>query len=464
MSDDIQTRLRALPAVNAVLAAPTLRARTESHEARVRAARAALDEAREALRGGAAEVPDDVDGLAARAVALLAEQARPAYRPVVNATGVVVHTNLGRAPLAPEAVSRVAAVAGAYSSLEYDLARGARGHRARAVEALVCELTGAEAALVVNNNAAAVYLALRVLALDREVLVSRGELVEIGGGFRIPDVLAASGARLVEVGTTNRTRLADYAQAISERTALILKVHRSNFAVVGFTEETGIEELKGLARRRGLPLVFDLGSGSLLDLAESGLDEPTPQAGLAAGADLVTFSGDKLLGGPQAGILLGRERLLARFRQEPMVRALRLDKMTLAALDATLRLLRDRAGEIPVLAMLRRSEAELQAAAEALHAQLVPAVSAPGFELAVVPVVSRVGGGALPLAELSSRAIRVTHPEISARRLEARLRAADPPVIVRIADDAVLLDVRTLLPGDADALRAGLLAARAGPP
>jgi len=460
MSDDTQDRLRQLPAVNAVLDAPELATLEATREAVLAAVRAELDRAREAIRAGAPAPA--LDELARLTVARLRARAAPGYRRVVNATGVVVHTNLGRAPLAAEAVAQVGEVAGAYSNLEYDLERGARGQRATAVEGRICELTGAEAALVVNNNAAAVYLVLRRLAVGGEVVVSRGELVEIGGGFRIPDVLRASGAELCEVGTTNRTRLADYEAAITERTTLLLKVHRSNFAVVGFTEEVPLAGLAGLARDRGLPLVFDLGSGALIDLSPYGLrGEPTPVAALAAGADLVTFSGDKLLGGPQVGVIVGRAEVLEPFRREPMVRALRLDKMTLAALDATLRLVGERPDRVPVLGMLRASEAELHERALALAGRLSAAADQ-GYTLAVVEVVSRVGGGALPLAELPSRAVRVTHNELSAVRLEAALRRADPPVVARVADDTVLLDVRTLLPGDEEAVLAALRLAAGG--
>jgi L-seryl-tRNA(Ser) seleniumtransferase len=374
-------------------------------------------------------------------LAELAGERRPRLRRVLNATGVVVHTNLGRAPLAEEALARVTEIARGYSNLEYDLSAGARGSRQDHAADLLRRLTGAEAALVVNNNAAAVLLALAALAEGREVLVSRGELIEIGDGFRIPDVLARSGARLREVGTTNRTRAADYERAVGPETALLLRVHQSNFRVVGFAAQPRIEELAAVAQRHGLPLVDDLGSGALTDL----WDEPDARASLAAGADLVCFSGDKLLGGPQAGIVAGRAELVEKLRRHPLQRALRADKLTLAALEGTLALYLDAAERIPVVAMLREPAAAVRARAERL-ASLV------GGE--VEATVARAGGGALPLAEVESFACAVEE------ELAAALRAGEPPVVAIVRDGRTLLDCRTLADDELDEVAAAVAAAR----
>src|SRR5215213_4305954 len=345
---------------------------------------------------------------AARSV--IARARRPRLRRVLNATGVIVHTNLGRAPLPAAALERVEEAARGYSNLEYHLSSGTRGSRQDHCGEILRRLTGAEAALVVNNNAAAVLLALAALAEGREVVVSRGELIEIGDGFRIPDVLASSGARLVEVGTTNRTRAADYERAIGPDTALLLRVHQSNFRVVGFTEQPRVEELAAVSRRHDVPLVEDLGSGALVELD----GEPTPAATLAAGADLVCFSGDKLLGGPQAGIVAGRSDLIERLRRHPLHRAVRSDKLTLAALEGTLALYLDRPDEVPVLRMLREPAEAVRARAERLAAAVGGSVEA---------TVARAGGGSLPLAELPSFACAVEE------ELAAALRDGDPPVI-----------------------------------
>ena len=432
-------RLRDLPSVDEL--ARDERLAGEPPALAVEAARTALARAREEIRAG-----HDPGDLGERALAELSSARTPSLRRAVNATGVIVHTNLGRAPLAEAALERALEVGRGYSNLEYDLQAGGRGSRQDHVAAILRRLTGAEAALVVNNNAAAVMLALAALAEGREVLVSRGELIEIGDGFRIPDVLARSGALLREVGTTNRTRAADYERAVGPETAVLLRVHQSNFRVVGFTERPTLEELAAVARRHGLPLVDDLGSGALF-LSNSLLlsDEPTAHESLAAGADLVCFSGDKLLGGPQAGIVVGSAEAVEKLRRHPLQRALRADKLTLAALEGTLGLYLDperAAREVPVLRMLQEPVEAIRARAERL-------ADAVGGE--VEETVGRVGGGALPLAELPSFACAVEE------ELAARLRATEPPVIGVVRDGRLLLDCRTLTDSEADEV-AGVVA------
>ena len=422
-------RLRDLPSVDEL-------ARGSDDPLAVDAARAVLARAREEIRAGA-----DPGDLAGRLREELVAVRLPRLRRVINATGVIAHTNLGRAPLAEEALVRVHDAARGYSNLEYDLLAGTRGSRQDHVAPLLRRLTSAEAALVVNNNAAAVLLALAALAEGRDVLVSRGELIEIGDGFRIPDVLARSGARLHEVGTTNRTRAADYERAITDETALLLRVHQSNFRIVGFAEQPRLEELAAVAQRHGLPLLDDLGSGSLVNVG----DEPTAREALAAGADLVCFSGDKLLGGPQAGIVVGRAELVERLRRHALQRALRADKLTLAALEGTLALYLDAPERIPVLRMLRNDVASVRARAERL-AELV------GGE--VEETIARAGGGALPLAELPSFACAVEE------ELAAQLRAGDPPVIALIRDGRTLLDCRTLTDDETDEVADAVIACR----
>jgi L-seryl-tRNA(Ser) seleniumtransferase len=431
-------KLRDLPSVDALAGSEELGSLVEAHGRPlvVDAVRAALARAREEIAAGF-----DPGDLVTAVRTELAHLAQPRLRRVLNATGVIVHTNLGRAPLADEALRRVVEAGRGYSNLEYELGSGARGSRQDHVAAALRSLTGAEAALVVNNNAGAVLLALAAIAEGREVVVSRGELVEIGDGFRIPDVLARSGAQLVEVGTTNRTRLADYERALGDRTAAILRVHPSNFRIVGFTERPPVRDLARLAERRGAVLVDDLGSGALESLG----DEPVARESVAAGAHLVAFSGDKLLGGPQAGIVVGRATLVERLRRHPLQRALRADKLTLAALEGTLTLLRSGARDsIPVRRMLEEPSEAVRARAERLAA-------ATGGE--VEPSVARAGGGSLPLAELESFACAL--PE----ELEAPLRAGEPPVIGIVRDGRLLLDCRTLT--DAEAAEAAEAVARA---
>jgi L-seryl-tRNA(Ser) seleniumtransferase len=423
-------QLRDLPSVDEL-------ARASDDPLAVEAARSLLARAREEIRAGV-----DPGDLASRLRDELEAQRRPRLRRVINATGVLVHTNLGRAPLAEEALDRVVASARGYSNLEYDLSSGARGSRQDHVAAILRRLTGAESALVVNNNAAAVMLALAALAEGREVLVSRGELIEIGDGFRIPDVLARSGARLREVGTTNRTRAADYERAIGPETAVLLRVHQSNFRVVGFTEQPTVGDLAAVAARHELPLVDDLGSGVLVELP----GEPSAKEALAAGADLVTFSGDKLLGGPQAGIVVGRADLVERLRRHPLQRALRADKLTIAALEGTLALYLDAPERIPVLRMLRETADDVRTRASRL-AELVDG--------SLEETVARVGGGALPLAEIPSFACAVEES------LAAPLRAGEPPVVGIVRDGRLLLDCRTLTDAEVEEVATAVRAARA---
>ena len=440
-----------------------LRQRDSMRPLEARYGRAALVEA---LRAEAAVVrakaasggaPGDVVAAIERAVpARLAASEAPSLRRVINATGVIVHTNLGRAPLAGAAVERVAALGSGYTNLEYDLAEGGRGRRDVHAERLLCRITGAAAAVVVNNNAAGTMLTLAAAAAGREVIISRGELVEIGGGFRVPDVMAQSGAILREVGTTNRTRTADYAAAISERTGLILRVHPSNFRIEGFTERPALDELIALGRRFGIPVAEDLGSG-YFPIDEAGCppglrDEPSVQASVRAGVDAVMFSGDKLLGGPQAGVVAGSEAVLSRIRKHPLMRALRVDKLTYAALEATLEeYIAGRAREtVPVQRMMAMTAAEIGARADALAAD----IRERGGDAAVVDGVSTIGGGSAPGSSLPTRLVAVRTPRPD--DLLARLRAAEPPIVARIEKDLVVLDLRTVLPGDDSLLAAAV--------
>jgi L-seryl-tRNA(Ser) seleniumtransferase len=433
--------LRALPPVDALAAqvdAPRPLA--------LAAARAVLAARRAELLAGAGGEAD----LGARAREAAAAAARPSLRRVLNATGVIVHTNLGRAPLAAAARGAVARIAEGYSNLEWDVATGARGSRHDHVEALLCELTGADAAMAVNNCAGATLLAAAALAAPGDIVVSRGQLVEIGGGFRVPDVIAQAGARLVEVGTTNRTRRADYERAIGTDTRAILRAHPSNFRQLGFVQEVEIEELCEL----GVPVIDDVGSGVLADDLAALADEPSVRRSVAAGAALVCFSGDKLLGGPQAGLVVGQREAVERARRHPLARALRLDKLGLAALEATLRLYRepDRArAEIPVLAMLAASGDSLAELAARLAALI------PGAE--VVASSARVGGGALPLLELPGPVVAVGAPGVSPDELAARLRLGEPPVVGRIEAGRLLLDPRTLAPDELEAAGRAVAAA-----
>ncbi|WP_129631494.1 L-seryl-tRNA(Sec) selenium transferase [Candidatus Oscillochloris fontis] len=442
------TNLRDIPSVDRLLTALVAVVPDLPHALLRATAREEVDRLRVQMRQGERPAVPLRDYLIQRVLSRLDADLRPTLRPVINASGVIIQTNLGRAPLSRAALEAMQRVGAGYSNLEYDLDAGSRGSRTVHLEALLCRITGAEAALAVNNNAAAIYLVLSALALGREVIVSRGQAVEIGGGFRIPDVLRQSGAHLVEVGTTNRTYLRDYAAAITERTGLLLRVHTSNFRVIGFTHETSLAELATLSQERGLPLVDDLGSGTLLPTAAYGLfPEPTVQESVAAGADLVTFSGDKLLGGPQAGLIVGRRSLVEQLKHHPLARALRVDKTTIAGMEATLlSYLHGRAiHEIPVWRMIATPLNELEQRAEALVGQLGNAASR-------VECVSTVGGGSLPGATLPSVGL-VLHGGDAA--LSRRLRLGEPALVARLTDGHLVCDLRTVLPEqDADLVQA----------
>jgi len=441
--------LRQLPSVDRLLAAVQERdaLRGTGRTVLLRAVREVLEERRQALRAGLAHTVDILDLVEAVELRVRVEN-RPSLQRVLNATGVLLHTNLGRAPLAEEAQEAVLRAAGS-CNLELDLGSGSRGSRLDHVVGLLQRITGAESAVVVNNNAAAVLLALSALAAGREVVVARSEQVEIGGSFRMPDVMRAAGVRLVEVGTTNRVRLSDYESAVGPDTALILKVHRSNFRLVGFVSDVSPRELVALGRAAAVPVVYDLGSGALVDLRDRGLPyEPTVQEAVRDGCDLVLFSGDKLLGGPQAGVGVGREALVHRMRTHPLYRAVRADKLDLAALEATLRLYLDPETawkRVPVLRMLSAGEEELRARAEGLARSL----SDRGLLHAqAVRSEAEAGGGSLPGTALPSWAVRLKAEGMSADEVASRLRSATPPVLARIQDGAVLLDLRSVLPED----------------
>jgi L-seryl-tRNA(Ser) seleniumtransferase len=450
MSADVAAALRRLPSVDQLVRrlAGRVEVRSLSRPRITTTAREVLERERQRVRidGGP---PLDAGALADRVCAIVRGDGF-SLRPVINATGVILHTNLGRALLSGAALARVGAVASAYSNLELDLDTKERGSRYAHVDGLLRRLTGAEDALVVNNNAAAVLLALESLARGREVVVSRGELIEIGGEFRIPDIMQRSGARLREVGTTNRTHPRDYAEAIGPDTALLLKVHTSNYRVVGFTAEVSSRELAQLGRERGIPVMEDLGSGSLLDLRRHGFPyEPTVQEVVAAGIDVVSFSGDKLLGGPQAGLVVGRRELVGRLKKNPLNRALRIDKLTVAALEATLTAYEagDALRTIPTLGLLTEPLGGIRARARRLLARLAPDLRR-RFNAGLVEAASQVGGGALPTVELPTIAVALGADAVQTRALDAALRAGDPPVIGRVVDDRLLLDCRTVLSSD----------------
>ncbi|MFA5843976.1 MAG: L-seryl-tRNA(Sec) selenium transferase [Coriobacteriia bacterium] len=445
---DVQEHLRRLPKVDVLLERDDIAGPLADvpRTLVLEAVREAVEAVRARILAGE-DACTDADAVAADAVSRARAKAARSLVPVVNATGIIVHTNLGRSVLAPAAVAAAARVAAGYSTLEYDLAAGERGSRHVHVEALLTRLTGAEAAMAVNNNAAAVLLGLAGLARGREAIVSRGQLVEIGGSFRIPDIMRESGASMVEVGATNKTHLADYERAVSERTGLLLKVHSSNFRVVGFSEEVSLPDLVALGAKHGVPVMEDQGSGVLIDLSGHGLpDEPTLRDAVEAGADLVTASGDKLLGGPQAGILVGKRGVIDALKKHPLARALRLDKLTLAALEVTLRLYLEPERallEVPTLRMLTEPAAQVAARAARL-ADAVRAACGEAYDVTTAEDVSRAGGGALPLADIPTTVVVVALRGTGVVALEARLRAGDPPVIARIERDRLLIDPRTL--------------------
>lgn len=457
MKAELQTLLRRLPAVDRVLVAVRQRTDfpwpqdlvTSEIQRQVAALRAAL------LAHHIEELPD-CEALAQRVVACLHHLRVPSLRKVLNVSGVLLHTNLGRAPLATEALDQIQQVAAGYSNLELNLETGRRGSRHSHVEDLLCRLSGSEAALVVNNNAGAILLALSALGHGREAIVSRGELVEIGGSFRVPEVMETGGVILREVGSSNRTHLDDYRRAIGPETALLLKVHTSNYRIIGFTRSVRAAELVPLAREYELPVIEDLGSGLLRALPNSDLPrEPTIADTVAAGVDLVTCSGDKLLGGPQAGLILGRRQWVEKLRRHPLARALRIDKLSLAALEATLGLyLRGEELKIPLLAFLACSQAELEARCRKMQLQLVEQ----DLVVDLIEDRARIGGGAMPEAEISGPALRLSHPRISAERFALTLRQAETPVIGRIQDDGLLLNLRSLPLGDDPLLVRTLLA------
>jgi L-seryl-tRNA(Ser) seleniumtransferase len=449
MLPDKDQPLRSLPQVQRLLERPAATSLCSEfgRAAVTQALRDVLQEMREQIGAGSLVGTPEADAIIARCAPSLAARRRPGLRRTINATGIVLHTNLGRAPLAPEAIAAVAEVAAGYCNLEMDLASGRRGSRTQAIETLLCELTGAEAALAVNNGAAAILLSLSALGNGGEVIISRGELVEIGGGFRVPDVIRQGGARLVEVGATNKTRLEDYRTAIGPDTRVLLKVHQSNFRAIGFTSATSIAQLAELARTHALPVVADVGSG-LLQKAR-GTSEPTLREALLDGADLVTCSGDKLLGGPQAGLILGRKALIDRLRSHPLLRAVRLDKLSLAALEATLLLHRDTPERVPLRRMLGQTEAVLRARAERLQALVLGAT--------LERTEAFAGGGALPEERIVSWAL-VLHTRLGTDEAAALLRSGDPAIITRINEGRLLLDMLTVSDDDLAELGAALAA------
>ena len=467
MTPEQKDKLRALPAIGQLLERKAVRQWLDRFPRTlvVDALQAAVDEMRKLLLEGSADESAVGEGVLAYAERVIEARSKPSLRPVINATGVVLHTGLGRAPLCEEAVRTVARCAGGYNNLETDLESGGRGQRQDHVAALLRELTGAEAATVVNNNAAATLLLLNSVAQGSEVIVSRGQLVEIGGSYRLPEVMSASGAILREVGTTNRTRIGDYEKAISDNTAALMHVHTSNFKVVGFTESASIEELTALGRRMHKLVIDDLGSGAIFDLGEVGLPrEPHARASLDAGADLVCFSGDKLLGGPQAGVILGRRDLVSRIQSTPLMRTYRVGKMTLAALEATLRQYRDHdhaARTIPSLALLACAPAALHKRAQKLCRQLRCRLEDETFE--VIKDRSVAGGGSLPTAEMETRCVSWAPSSMSVDEALKRLRTAETPIIARASRDRVLLDVRTVTEDELAPLADALVSCASNP-
>ena len=448
MAEATANLLRDIPSVDRLLNHPRGAALLTrySHDYVTHICRAALDQLRSNIRQGKGQLLDD-DAILAQVESQIELESRPGHIRVVNATGTILHTNLGRALLSQAAIDAMVAVAGKPINLEYDLTAGKRGKREETLEQLLVDLTGAEAATVVNNNAAAVLLGLNSLAEGQEVIVSRGELIEIGGAFRIPEIMAKSGAILREVGATNRTHPADYENAINEKSALLLKVHTSNYKVVGFTAEVTLEQMVAIGKQYNLPVMEDLGSGALIDLSKYGLPkEPLVGERIAAGADIVTFSGDKILGGPQAGLMVGKKELIGKINQNHLQRALRCGKMTLAALEATLRRYRQSPNivdEIPTLRAFTRSVVEVRGMGQSLLPKLETILGI-DFHLALEDSTSQIGSGAMPTEELPTVVITVAHPKLSANAIAKKFRQADPPIIGRIQDDKFLLDLRTI--------------------
>lgn len=461
---DKQKLLKNLPAIDRVLACAELNNSSAPHALVVEAAREAVDHARRAILAGGATQCAKLESLQANASARLKQKLIPSLREVINATGTLLHTNLGRAPLCSQALEDISSIARGYSNLELNLESGKRGHRYSHVDKLLRRLTGAEAAAVVNNNAGAVLLALTALARGREAVVSRGELVEIGGAFRVPDVMEAGGVQLREVGTTNKTHLHDYRRAINPETGLLLKVHTSNYRIMGFTQSVDASELVNLGREHDIPVMEDLGSGMLFDLSAFGLPrEPTVAEQVEAGIDVITFSGDKLLGGPQAGIIVGKKWAIDAIRHHPLARALRMDKLTLAALETTLRQYLDHEQaieRIPVLQMLNMSAETLHERnhmfAQELRRNLDDSVSEVHIE--VVEENSRVGGGALPITDLPGSAVALRFPHLSLEELALQLRRQQPAIVARIQDDALIINLRTVFAPQFETLARGIAA------
>ncbi len=465
MDDQQKEFLRQLPKIDEIILLLEQQGIFERapREIVVNAIRSTVDGMREAIlrnrKGGRGSVPPRLEQVAEVVTRKVEDLHRPSLRRVINATGIVLHTNLGRAPLSEEALDRVMEVSRGYSNLEYDLQKGNRGLRYDHVAKILCDLTGAEDALVVNNNAAAVLLVLNSLAAGKEAVVSRGELIEIGGEFRIPDVMEKSGAILREVGTTNRTHLSDYEKAIGDNTGLLLKVHTSNFLIMGFTEEVQLSDLVSLGRKRSIPVMSDLGSGCFIDTGKFGLEkEPTVQETLRTGVDVITFSGDKLLGGPQAGIILGRREILGQVKKNPLNRALRIDKMTLAALEATMRLYlrpEEALAKIRGLRGLTEPVEEVERRAKKLL-RILKKVKIDGLTLSLKKGSSMAGGGSLPTQEIPTVLLSLRSSKLSANALEERLRRFDTPIIARIAEEEVLFDLRTIAPDEFDIVRLAL--------
>jgi len=465
-STDQTALLRLLPSVDELLLRPPVSALCKAvhRDYAVQVVREVLAQVRRAAVSGevANEAAISVEALEQRILAAIEHELAPSLRPVINASGVILHTNLGRAPLAAAVIAEFRRSATRYSNLEYDLAAGARGKRDVHLSRLIERLTGAESAIVVNNCAAAVLVTLAALARGGEVIVSRGELIEIGDGFRIPEIMEQSGATLREVGTTNRTRIADYENAIGENSRLLLRVHPSNFTVTGFTEKPEVAELIALGKRRSLPVIEDLGSGCLVDLSDAGITEPTARESIEAGFSLVLFSGDKLLGGPQAGVIAGRKDLVAKVRRHPLFRALRVDKLTIAAMEATLRAyLRAAWDDIPAQRMIRASARDIEKRTASFLDSLRTRIPAHAGQFEVVKGHSLVGGGSTPAQSLPTHLLRIASANLSASQLESRLRSgpAGIPVIARIEDDRLLLDLRTVFPEQESALADALTAA-----